>query len=351
MQRIHLPTLISIFAMLFTTAMLQAADRIELLDGSLIYGKLVSAEGGKFKVETAFAGAIEIAQDKIKSFSTDEAVHVGLAAGSQVLGKVDASNAGILVEAKDGEMAAPTGNVTSVWRQGADSPEVRHIKEAASKKDRHWAYESSVAVAGRTGASEKFGADVGFKATLLSPEDKLVFALEAQRAKDSGTDTANRQAGSVDYSAFFSPMNVWYARTSIEKDAIKALDMNSQTAFGVGHKLVKNDKQDTEFRVGASYMFEDYTNGTKFDSPGLDITLLNSRAFKFAKLVNSLAYTPAFKNFSNFRVHHETALELPMLNAFWKMKFGVTNDYNSKPPAGTARLDTTYFTSLLLNWK
>src|SRR4051812_25009080 len=38
------------------------ADRIELTDGSVINGKLVSAEGGKFKVDTAFAGTIDIAQ-------------------------------------------------------------------------------------------------------------------------------------------------------------------------------------------------------------------------------------------------------------------------------------------------
>ena len=48
-------------------------------------GKLLSAGGGKLKVETAFAGTIEIAQDKVKGFTTDEAVNVELAAGSTVL--------------------------------------------------------------------------------------------------------------------------------------------------------------------------------------------------------------------------------------------------------------------------
>ena len=76
------------------------ADRVELTDGSVINGKILSAEGGKFKVETAFAGTIEIAQAQIRSFTTDEAVNVGLAAGSSVLGKVEASGAGIQVKRK-----------------------------------------------------------------------------------------------------------------------------------------------------------------------------------------------------------------------------------------------------------
>lgn len=82
-----------------------AADRIELADGSVIIGKLLSAEAGKFKVETAFAGTIEIAQDQIRSFATDEAVNVGLAAGSVVQGRVEPAGAAIRVVAADGTMA------------------------------------------------------------------------------------------------------------------------------------------------------------------------------------------------------------------------------------------------------
>jgi hypothetical protein len=327
------------------------ADRFELADGSVVLGKLVSAEAGKFKVETTFAGTIEIAQDKLKSFATDEAVNVGLAAGSQVLGRVEMADGGIKVVAGDGQMAAATGKVAAVWRPGTDSPEVRKLKEESAKKERHWAYETSLAVAGRTGASEKFGANLGFKATLESPQDKLVFGLEAERAKDNGSDTANRQAGSADYSAFFSDTNVWYVRTALEKDQIKALDLRSTTAFGIGHKIIKNPAQDLEFRVGASYLYENYTNGTRFDSPGLDLALLHSKTFKFSKLVNALSYTPAFKNFSNYHAHHESSIELPLAASMWKIKIGIANDYVSKPPAGTTRLDTTYFTSLLLNWK
>src|SRR5882672_8079684 len=74
------------------------ADRIELTDGSVINGKLVSAEGGKFKFETAFAGTIDIAQAAVKTFSTDAAVNVGLASGSAILGQVTAGDAGIRID-------------------------------------------------------------------------------------------------------------------------------------------------------------------------------------------------------------------------------------------------------------
>ena len=332
-------------------AALVAADRIELKDGSVILGKLLSAEGGKFKIETSFAGTIEIAQDKIQSFSTEEAVNVGLAAGSAVLGRVQPVEGGIKVVAKDGEMAATPAKVDAIWRVGTDSPAVRKLKAESDAKSRHWAYEASVAIAGRTGVTEKFGANLGFKATLASAQDKLIFAFAAEKAKDSGVTTADREFGGIDYSAFSSPDNGWYVRTSLERDEIKHLDISSSSAFGFGRKLIKNDHQDLELRLGVNYLYESYSNNTNFSSPGLDIALLHSYQFANAKLVNVISYTPAFKEFTNYRIHHESSFELPLGASMWKLKFGVANDYNSKPPAGTERLDTTYFTSLLLNWK
>ena len=344
-----IPGLLALALLLSANA--PAADRVELADGSVVIGRLVSAEGGKFKMETAFAGTIEIAQAQVKGFTTDETVFVGLNGGSTVQGKVEMTEAGIKVVATDGQMAAPTANVAAVWRPGADSPEVRQLKAESAAKSRKWKYEANVAIAGRTGPQEKFGGAVGFKATLESSQDKLVFTAAAEKARENGRETANSQRGAVDYSAFFSPTNVWYVRTGLEKDKIKALDLRSTSAFGLGHKLIKNDHQDLEFRLGASYLYETYANGTKFDSPGLDVALLHSYQFSNSKLTNTVTYTPAFKNFSNYRLHHESAMEFPLGASLWKLRTGVANDYLSVPPPGTERLDTTYFTSLVLNWE
>ncbi|MDP2136470.1 MAG: DUF481 domain-containing protein [Candidatus Didemnitutus sp.] len=329
------------------------ADRLELSDGSVVFGKIVSAADGKFKVETTFAGTIEIGQDNVKSFATDEAVHVALAAGSTVLGKVESSAGGIKVVAADGQMSAATSKVAALWRMGTDSPETRAAKALAEKARRIWAYEASVAVTGRTGVSEKLNAAVSFKATLESATDKLVFALAAERADDNGVETANRQKASADYSAFsgVSGANGWYVRSEIEKDKIKQLDLRSTTAFGLARKWRKTEAQDLEARVGVNYLYESSVTGTNFESPGLDLALQHSYQFRTSRLTQALSYTPTFEDFGNYRIQHESALELPISASLWKLRIGVANDYNSTPVPGTANLDTTYFTSLILNWK
>jgi len=326
---------------------LARADRVELTNGSVVLGKVVSAEKGKFKVETDFAGTIEIDEKRIKTFVTDEPVNVSLDSGSVLQGRVEASTAGegVAIVAPAGTMTAKPVEVAAIWRVGDDSPAIKALKA------QRWRYEASVAISGRTGGSEKFGGVLGFKATRETAEDKLVFDLQAEKAEDNGVETANRQFAGVDYSSFFSAKNIWYARTSIEKDVIKAIDLRSSTAFGVGRKLIKRDVQDLEVRAGLSYLYESYANGTNFDSPGLDLALLHTYTFKNGKLNNSLSYTPTFEDLNNYRLHHESSYEMPLTASLWKLKMGVTNDYTSTPQPGVRRLDTLYFTSLILNWQ
>jgi putative salt-induced outer membrane protein YdiY len=330
-----------------------AMDRFELEDGSVVLGKLLSAENGKFKVDTAFAGKIDIDQAKVKIFTTDEPVNISLASGTLMFGKIvpGEGGAGVKVISEEGQLSAPVGKVAAVWRKGEEQPQVRQLKEEVAKRSRNWEYEVSMALTGRSGASDRLAAALGFKATLATLTDKLIFDLKAERARENGIDTANRQFGSADYSAFFSEKNTWYARTSLEKDAIKALDLRSTTAFGFGHKLIKKPDHDLEARVGVSYLYENYTTGTTFDSPGMDVGLLHIWQFKNGKLTNTITYTPAFKDIKNYRIHHESSYEVPLTPKLWKLKIGLSNDYTGQPPAGVDHLDTMYFTSLLLDWK
>ena len=102
-----------------------AADRVELTDGSVVMGKLLSAEAGKLKLKTDFAGTIEIDQAKVRNFSTDEAVNVELAAGSTVQGKVAPTEASVFVLGETGtgkELVAQTLHDMSPRRKGPFVP-------------------------------------------------------------------------------------------------------------------------------------------------------------------------------------------------------------------------------------
>ncbi len=67
--------------------------------------------------------------------------------------------------------------------------------------------------------------------------------------------------------------------------------------------------------------------------------------------MNRIAYVPSFNDFSNFHFTHESFYEIPLAAPSWKLRLGVSNDYNSKPGKGVDKMDTGYFTRFVLNWK
>lgn len=350
-MKIPVPFALSLLlaTLFFPTALL--ADRIELADGSVVQGKLVSIEGGKLKVQTKFAGTISITQDQVVSMATDEPVNVNLADGTTALGRVSGVAGGLRVGETESDLVTTPADIATAWRQGAESPAARLAREVAEKARRKWSYEASVSVSGRTGVREKFNSAVGFKATLASSRDRLILSTAAERAQDRGVTTADRDFGGVDYSSFFSPDYGWYIRTSLEKDKIRSIDLRSNSAFGFSRKLVRKGPLDLQFRFGASYLYEMYATNRDFESPGLDMTFLSIYTFKRAKLNSTATYTPAFKDFSNYRLRHEASLEVPLTAALWKLKVGMTNEYLSQPKGNNAKLDTTYLTSLIFSWR
>lgn len=345
MLRFHLLKILLVVAGVVTLT----ADQVDLIDGSRVKGQILSVEEGRLRIETAFAGVLVVPLEQVRALATDEAVNVSIAGQPSVLGRLGA--AADDAAPGPGEVTPVPADVTALWRQGAESPTEKHLRELAELQRRKWSYEATVAVTGRTGASDNMNAAMGGKATLSSEHDRLVLAARAERAEDEGEETANREFAGADYSWFLSPDHGWYARTSVEFDRVKSLDLRSSSAAGVSRKVIRSETEDLELRLGASYTYEKYSVDPDFNSPGLDVSLLNSFTRGSAKLNTVLAYLPTFRDSANYRVRHESALEVPISESLWKFKVGLANEYQNIPPAGVDRFDTTYFTSLLLNWK
>ncbi|MGC4072783.1 MAG: DUF481 domain-containing protein [Nibricoccus sp.] len=60
---------------------------------------------------------------------------------------------------------------------------------------------------------------------------------------------------------------------------------------------------------------------------------------------------PLFEDFANYRFLHESYVELPLADPKWKLRVGLSNDFNSEPAPGLEKMDTTYFARLVLSFK
>jgi hypothetical protein len=327
-----------------------AADIVETKNGAKLVGKITQIAGGTITLATDYAGEIAIKQSEVTSLATDEIIAVRLASGTRIDGRVSTSAGTLQVASPDGTISTSIDKVAASWAAGAEDPQVAAMR-------RHWTLQTSADITGRQGNTKSNAIGLGFVATLANPQDTLKF----YGAYDYGTTTtaggvktknADSTKGGVDYQSFFSEKVGWFVRSEVGKDSVAGISLRSTTDAGASFRMVKTTTQSLVGRLGAGYRFESYPIGPNNQgavaSTGLHYTYTLN---KYAGLVTDLQYLPAFKNFADYRFIHDSAIEVPLAADFWKLRLGVLNDYNSRPPGGRENLDTTYYTRLLLNWK
>ena len=336
---------VALAAVAFSAAHL-SADVVETKSGARIVGKVSKIDGGSVTVDTDYAGSITIKQSEVAAINTDGPVAVRLATGTRIDGKLSGTAGSLQVAGVDGTISTSVDKVAASWSAGAKDPQVAML-------DRGWAYEANVDIAGKSGNRSQLGTSAGLRATLAGIHDKLAFYTAYDRQTSDGQKSADQFKAGSDYQSNFSGKNSWYVRDEGGFDRIKDVQFYNVAAFGLGYDFIKAPKQTLTGRAGLSFRTENYKNPrtTDVNSAGLDFGLAHSLQLDNASLVNRLSIVPAFDDFANFRLTHESFLELPLANPSWKLRFGVNNDYNSKPGKGVDKLDTGYFTRLVLNWK
>lgn len=329
------------------------ADIVETRNGARIVGKITKIDGGKVFVTTDYAGDLTIKQSEVSGITTDAPVVVRLATGTTLQGTVSAEGNALKITGTDGQLTTQVDKVAASWAPGGEDPHVTAMKKALAEREHHWSYEASIDVTGKTGNSEQLGTAGAFRATLKTPDDTLQFYTAYNRQVSDGVTSADQFKAGIDYADNFSGKESWYARDEGGFDRVKDIDLYNTAAAGYGYDVIKKPKHLLTIRLGLSFRYEAYGNPTQADlkSMGLDFGLNHEWEFKTSKLVDRVTYVPAFSDFSNFHFTHESFYEIPMADPAWKLRLGVSNDYNSKPGPGLERLDTSYFTRLVLNWK
>jgi uncharacterized protein DUF481 len=325
---------------------LARADVVETKDGSRLVGKVTKIDGGAVSIATAYAGAIVVKQSEVASISTDAPVAVRLASGTRIDGKISGEGGALQVVGADGTITTTVAKVAASWPAGGKDPEIAVL-------ERGWAYEATLDVSGKRGNKSQLGTDAAVRATLAGLNDKLAFYGDYDRQVTDGTKSADQFKAGVDYQSNFAGKNSWYVRDEGGFDRIKDIQFYDVAAAGYGFDLVKRPKQLLTSRLGLSFTNENFRNPLTPDvnAAGLDVGLSHTVTFTDSSLVTRISYVPTFNDFGNYRLTQESFYELPLANPAWKMRFGLSNDYTSQPGTGIKKLDTSYFTRMVLDWK
>ena len=341
-------------ALSLVAALPAAADVVRTTDGARLTGSLERIEDGMLYLSTAYAGKLEIAQEKVASFTTDDPVFVRLKSGTVMAGPVKSgTGGGLRIRSEDGTLNTSMDRVTASWSPEDEDPRIRRMRAKREELERDWSYEAGADLLGKEGNSEEFALGINFEARLKSPDDELRFYGEYEQREKNGDKTEDRAAGGMSYEAFFSKIFGWYVRTELETDAIDEVDLRSTSAGGASYRLINKENQNLVARSGLGYRYTAYDAERDNESTAtLDFGLDHTLHFKDAIFMeNTLTYVPSLDDFGNYRVVHDSGVEIPVGSGDnWKLRMGVKNEYESEPVA-EENLDTTYYSRMIYFWE
>jgi len=322
-----------------------AADTIELSNGARLVGKIKQIHVGTITIETDFAGELKVKQSLVTKITTDKPVAVRFSDGSGQIGVVSAPATDKVAVTNPGRTTNVTvGNVAAIWPAGDPDPDVVALR-------RKWTYEVDLDISGRTGTDQSLGTALGYKAQLAGPLDTFKYYLAYNRQETEGEVSADQFKAGVDYSDLFTARVSWYVRDEAGFDRVNDIDFYDIAAAGLGYDFLKAPNQTLTGRAGISYRYDEYTPPTAaLSSAGLDFELEYTYKFKNSQFHDKITFVPAFENLNNYIITHEASYEIPLAKSLWKLSMGLSNNYNSQPVPGVDRLDTLYFTRLVLVW-
>jgi hypothetical protein len=338
------PCAVALALLIAGTARL-CADAVETKEGARITGKIVAINAGAVVIDTSYAGKITVKQSEVTAITTDAPVAVRLASGTRIDGTVATTDGTVKITGGDGSITTTVDKVAASWAAGGEDPAVAALR-------RKWTYEAGLDIAGVSGNKSSLQTAGNFKAVLTDPVDTLQFYAAYDRVVSSGDVSADQFKAGVDYANNFSGTSSWFVRDEGGFDRVMNESFYDIAAAGYGNDFIKEPDQVLTGRVGLSYREVTYKveSTPNVNSAGLDVELNYSVKFKDSQFTNKIAWVPAFNDFKIYYLTQDAEYQIPLSNPSWKLGLGVANNYNSEPGVGIKRLDTTYYTRLVLDW-
>jgi len=160
---------------------------------------------------------------------------------------------------------------------------------------------------------------------------------------------AHKWYGMGRYAYSFGSMKGWYNfyRVEADHDRFADIDYRFVPAAGVGYWFYDLPKLKLLLEAGAGYEHTSYRSNIKDKGNWVLVprAFFEKELFTNTKIRQDVSYYPAFEDFSDYRIHSETILDIAM-NQKLSLRISLIDDYNADPPADTKDNDLRVISSL-----
>ncbi len=321
------------------------AEQVSLKNGDRLTGTIVSMDGKKLVLKTAYAGEVPIDWDSVDQFTSDQPLVVTKANKQTVTGTVKSQGADYVVTTAQGTQTLAKSDV-AVMRSPAD--------QAVYEKSLHpgmmegWTGGGNFGLAIARGNSETTNLALGFDALRKTTTDAWVVnaaSIYSTNENPSAT-TANSFQGLIRYDRNLTKRVFLYGAFAGGYDELQDLNYRIMPGGGVGFHAIATPKTTLDLLAGLGYTRESYSTGLTRNL--FTATLGDEFAYKLGArttIIQNLYYLPALNDTSIYRITGNFGIATK-LNGWMTANMLFNDRYNSQPVLGNKKNDILFTTGL-----
>jgi hypothetical protein len=317
------------------------ADELLMKNGSVIIGKLVSAEADSVIFETPFAGRITVTQENIQRISTKEPVTLMMEDGTIYRDRQIVSNEEAMLVKTKGErnVVFKSSDIEMV------NPEPWKIGEGYD-----WTGRAMVEVEFERGNSNTDLWEFDLESIWRSLTDRYTFEFDLENEEKNESKTEENWNLLTKYDRFLGGLpgspNYWGVKGEFEHDKFADLDLRTKVGPYLGRQFSETKRLSLRGEFGPVYVDETFNSSDNQDWWGASwIVKLESDITGFGTtLYINHDGTQNFEDADDLILNATIGIRFPLLYGF-ETAFEAEYEYDGGAVTGIDELDETY------NWR
>ena len=310
-------------------------DEVLFQNGDRLSGKILKAAGGKLTIKTDGAGEVSVDMSKVKTFSTDAPVTVGVKEQPPVSADV---------------AAGPDRYVQTAPAPGAPAQPAA-IADISAINPSPPAWTGSFSLNGLYTTGNSVTQQLGFRGALSKrwPDDRLTFGAEYSFGRQEDPSTGRKSTtldyamGLAKYDHFLTKKFYGYVSTKAERDGVAELELRVAPGTGVGYQWFEGPTFNLSNELGLVWVYENYKRAgwTEFFGPRLAYSV-DWTPFQPLKLYHTLEYIPSFEDLGgDYLLNIDAGARLSVWKGFFA-ELRYEYRFDATPATGRRRTDQRY---------
>lgn len=315
-----------------------SADRIFLINGDIISGKIKTATTRRITINSELMGEVVIDVSKIKTFETDEPIPFNLSDGTVINEKIVAGTEGEISFLSDEE------------QQNVKIDDIAAINPPEPEKPK---WKGSIEGGGfySSGNTNKDGYNLGFSLGKDRGFDRINFkgeSIKTREKADDGKKELTEDWWKIDgkYDYFISEKNYLYGQSGYMTDYSADLDTRVIIGGGFGFSIIdKPDDLTLDTELGLASIYEKYYNESSTQKMSLRLAYkVIKKVNDSIELENGLEYYPQTERFSDYYLQTYGSVKYNLSSNIFA-RYKISFDYDSTPADDSGSTDLKHVVS------